>query len=499
MRAVLGFIVAHLVLLAPGFLLLWCTGLLPVRWRSAALAVGPAYLAGVALTMPVLQLQAIVGIRISLATTLVVLAAICAILVVIGRRRGLEGPLPGPAVFRTTAERAITGLGLAITAAFFVLGSRSFDQLPTQVDDARIWSLRTLGIFFYGGLQKEMFTGDAYLPSHLDYPLLVPLLNSTTFRFMGGEDLRLVHLELWICMAAFAWTVAWALSSGGRRMIAWLPMVVVLPILSPVIDNVALGNVDTLVAGFSAAGALLIALWLEDGHPGRAVLGGVLLGGAATTKNEGLIAAIIVMVLALIVVLARREQAPWRGRLGPWLGAAAFVAFAVVPWQIWMAVHHITNKDVPGLGTTLDIGYLSDRTDRLNLAVQRLFNIFGNQGVYLWIAPAFLALAVAAIVAGRGRMRSIAAFYLSAAVLFFAALLWVFWTGVLDIQFHLDTAADRTSTTYMFIGLIGLAHLASSALRLRETTPADLPDRPRAALAPGDPVPTSAAPGPPAT
>ena len=46
---------------------------------------------------------------------------------------------------------------------------------------------------------------------------------------------------------------------------------------------------------------------------------------------------------------------------------------------------------------------------------------------------------------------------------------------------------------------IGLAHLASSALRLREATPADLPDRPRAAWAPGDPVPTSAAPGPPAT
>ncbi len=503
MRAVLGFIVAHLALLTPGLLLLWCTGMLPARWRPAALAVGPAYLLGVALTMPVLQLQAIVGIRISLASTLVVLVAICAALVAIGRRRGLEGPLPPPAAFRTSAERALTWLGIAITAAWFVLGSRSFDQLPTQVDDARIWSLRTLGIFFYGGLQKEMFTGAAYLPSHLDYPLAVPLLNSTIFRFMGGEDLRLVHLELWIAMAAFAWTVGWALAGGGRRMLAWLPMVVVLPILSPVVDNIALGNVDTLVAGFSASGALLIALWLEDGRAGRAVLGGVLLGGAATTKNEGLIAAIIVIALALIVVLVRRERAPWRERLGPWLIAAGFVAFAIVPWQIWMAAHHITNKDVPGLGTTLNVGYLSDRTDRLDQAVQRLFTVFGNQGVYLWIAPAFLALAVAAIVAGRGRMRSIAAFYLSAAVLFFASLLWVFWTGVLDIQFHLDTAADRTSITYMMFGLVGLAHLASSALRLRETaaaaTAAGPPDRPGPALAAGDHAPTSAAPAPPAT
>jgi hypothetical protein len=300
-------------------------------------------------------------------------------------------------------------------------------------------------------------------------------------------------------MAAFAWTVAWALASGGRRTVAWLPMVAVLPILSPVVDNIALGNVDTLVAGFSASGALLVALWLEDGRPGHAVLGGVLLAGAAATKNEGLVAAVIVVVLALIVVLVRREPVPWRARLGPWLIATGFVAFSIIPWQIWMAAHDISNKDVPGLGTTLNADYLSDRTDRLDLAFHRLLTVVGNQGVYLWIAPAFLAIAVAAIVVGRSRMRSIGAFYLAAVLLFFASLLWVFWTGVLEIQFHLDTAADRTSITYMMFGLVGLAHLASSAVRYRETTPADLADRPRAALAAGDRAPTSAAPDPPAT
>jgi hypothetical protein len=179
--------------------------------------------------------------------------------------------------------------------------------------------------------------------------------------------------------------------------------------------------------------------------------------------------------------------------------ATGFVAFSIIPWQIWMAAHDIGNKDVPGLGTTLNADYLSDRTDRLDLAFHRLLTVVGNQGVYLWIGPAFLAIAVAAIVVGRSRMRSIGAFYLAAVLLFFASLLWVFWTGVLDIQFHLDTAADRTSITYMMFGLVGLAHLASSAVRYRETTPADLADRPRAALAAGDRAPTSAAPDPPAT
>jgi hypothetical protein len=499
MRAVLGFIVANALLIAPGLLLLWATGMAQLRWRPAALAIGPAYLLGIALVMPVMQLQAIIGISLSLFSALVVLVLVCAAVWAVGRRLGRLPALPGPAAVRTQPERVLVWVGLALTAAFFVLGARSFDQLPTQVDDARIWSLRTLGLFFYGDLQQEVFTGAAYLPSHLDYPLLVPLLNSTVFRFMGGEDLRLVHLELWITMAAFAWTVAWALASCGRRTVAWLPMVAVLPILSPVIDNVALGNVDTLVAGFSASGALLIALWLEDGRPAHAVLGGVLLGGAAATKNEGLVAAVIVIVAALVVVLVRRQPAPWRARLGPWLIATGFVAFSIVPWQIWMAAHDISNKDVPGLGTTLNADYLSDRTDRLDAAFHRLLTVVGNQGVYLWIGPAFLAFAIAAIVVGRSRMRSIAAFYLAAALLFFASLLWVFWTGVLEIQFHLDTAADRTSTTYMLIGLVALAHLASSAVRDREATAADPAGPPRAALAAGGRAPTSAAADPPAT
>jgi hypothetical protein len=87
-------------------------------------------------------------------------------------------------------------------------------------------------------------------------------------------------------------------------------------------------------------------------------------------------------------------------------------------------------------------------------------------------------LIAAAIVVGRGRMRSIASFWVAIAVLFFCSLLWVFWTGVLDIQFHLDTAADRTSITFMMFALVGMAHLATSAVRLRERAPAFEPAAP---------------------
>lgn len=480
MRPVLGFIVAHLAIAAPGFALLWCTGMLRGGVRAWVLGTGPAYLLGVAMVAIVAQLLLVIGVAMSLALTMAIVLALCAAAVVARRRRGLPSPLPGAAPYRTKAERGLVALGGAMTILWFVFGARAFDQLPTQVDDARIWSLRTLGLFFHGGLQEDVFTGEAYVRSHLDYPLLVPVLDSTIYRFMGGEDLRLAHLELWICMAAFAWTVAWALAPG-RRAVVWLPAVVVLPILGPVVDNIALGNVDTLVAAFSAAGALLVALWLEDGRSECAVLGAVLLGGAACTKNEGMIAALIVIAVAAVVLLVRRDPLPRLRRLRPWFAVAGIVLVAIVPWQLWLALHDVANTDVPGLGSALSPGYLSERTGRLGTAVERLFTVFGNQGVYLWIMPTFLALAVALVATARGRLRSLAGFYLAAVVLFFCALLWVFWTGRLDVQYHLDTAADRTSMTFMILALVGVAHLASSVVRAREQALAEPTDGAEAA------------------
>jgi len=503
MRTVVGFAVAHLLLAAPGLALLWATGLARARARDLLAALGPAYLCGVAMVAAVLQLLLVLGIAVALPATIVVTALLTAGAWAAGRRFGAAraaGPPPPPLPWRTRAERALAWLGGALLVAWFVLGARSFDQLPTQVDDARIWSVRTLGIFFHDSLQTDVFTGERYVDSHLDYPLLTALLNSTIFRFMGTADLRLVHLELWICMAAFAWTVAWALAPG-RRVLSWLPVVVVLPILSPVPENIALGNVDTLVAGFLAAGALFAALWLEDGRGAHMLVGGVLLAGAASTKNEGFVGALLVLAVALAVALARREPGPWRQRLGPWLAGAGVVLFAVLPWRVWLAAHDISNSDTPGLGESLDWGYLSDRWDRLDLAFQRMLTIFGNQGVYFWIPPCFLALVVALAVRPRLRLRSLAGFWLAAAVLYLAALLWVFWTSRLEIGFHLDTAANRTAVGVAMLAVVGLAQLVSSTLRAREAaaTAGAGPDRPPPAAAAGDPAPTSSAPGPTAT
>jgi hypothetical protein len=60
-----------------------------------------------------------------------------------------------------------------------------------------------------------------------------------------------------------------------------------------------------------------------------------------------------------------------------------------------------------------------------------------------------------------GTRRPVAAYYLTAGLLLTAALLWVYWTSRLDIDHHLGTTAERTVTGVVFVGAVGLAHLAS--------------------------------------
>jgi hypothetical protein len=223
---------------------------------------------------------------------------------------------------------------------------------------------------------------------------------------------------------------------------------------------VSIGYGDVTVACFTAAGALCVGLWLDGGGARYAVLGGVLLAGAANTKNEGLTAAVAVLVAAGIVA--------WRTRAGswrPWLAAGVLAIGGALPWILWRSSHHLKNEDVPGLGTSLDPGYLFDRLDRLSVANGKLLAQLANEGAWSFVAPCFLVLAIFCLVKGIARRE--AGFYLGTTVLMFLSLAWAYWTGLLEVHYWLQFSADRVITATVFVCALGLIHLLAKVLGAR--------------------------------
>ena len=469
-RADVGFAAMHGLLALPGYVLLYGLGLIG-RVRDLPGALGPAYLAGVATVMPVLIGLLVLGLPARmpqfLALVLVVTALLAAAALLL-QRRGLrseiERPPPGPRG-ETWGWRA----GVAGIALFFVAGASAFTKLPTGGDEATIWTYKALGFFHFGGkVDVELFQGKVPGPAHADYPVLQPLLESLFFRAMGGSNTQLWHLALWVLFGAFVWTVGWLLRTRGAPALVLLAPLAAVAVAPAAIEYATSGYADLTVACFAGLGALGIGLWIDTDRRRYAVLGALFLTAAANTKNEGQLAAAAVMAAAAIVVVASR----WRG-WRTWLASAGVIAAGTLPWIVWRGSHGLKSHDTNPLSEALSIDFLSKRTDRLDVGFEAVVTELGRQGH--WAGPTFLVIAITCLIAGA--VRRTAGFYFGAALLMFAGLVWVYWTGRLDVNYWVADSADRTIAGVVLIAAVGAAHLAARTFGGPQPPP-DPPARP---------------------
>ena len=456
-RTLLGFVAVHAVLIAPGAALLWALGIVE-RLRDLPRALGPAYIAGVALVIPTLIALLTLGWPAKLPQFVLVAAAFTTAFAVAGTLAGRRGRRVADAVADEASEgrgeRWGWWLGIAAIALFFVVGLSAFAKLPTGGDDATIWTFKALALFqLDSGLDNRIFesrTGAA----HPYYPILQPVLESTFFRAAGGAKTMEWHMALWTLYAAFVWTFGFLLRRRGAGRLVVLAPVAALALAPAAARGLSTGYADITVACLAGLGALCIGLWVE-GAPGRyALLGGLFLGAAANTKNEGQLAALAIVTAMGVVVVAARGRG-WR----PLLGTAALVAASVLPWVLWRSAQGHTPHDNAALSDALSPSYLADTSGRLEATLGAVFPEFASLGNWLWIAPAFLALAIVCIAAGT--LRRVAAFYLGAATLMLLGLVWIYWTGLLEIQSWLQVSVGRTVTGIILVGAAGAAHLAT--------------------------------------
>ena len=463
MRAAGGFVAIHAVFAAVGMALLFALGMVS-RVRDIPARLGPAYLSGVAAVMSCLVLLLVVGVPIrlpELALTSVLLAIGFVAIRLWLRRRGRP---PAVAVLEAAGgmETLISRVAVAAIGLYFAVGATAYAKLATFGDDWAFWSFKGRALYDFGGrLKPEVFLARPAHPPHLDYPVLQPLLESLTFRAMGGVHLQEWHISLWILFASFVWTVGFLLRSRGVSMPIVLAPLAALA-LSPYASQIVMvGYADVTVACFVGTGALAIGLWLDGGRYEYALLGAVLLAGAANAKNEGETAAAAVLVGAAVVLGVARER-----RWGQWLGASAVAAAGAAPWILWRSAHGLKNDDLPSLGTSLDVGYLTGRLDRLGSAIDSLGSQLAMTGRWLGVFPCFLMLAIACIVTSTARRQ--ATFYLATIGLMLAVLLWIYWIGRPPIEVWLAPnsfhSANRVVTMIVFTAGAGAIHLAARLL-----------------------------------
>jgi len=452
MHTVVGLVVYNLCFLGAGY------GVLSLaRGRGALADAGLAFLLGVAALLIAMSVLATWGYVAGAPVFLVASAVFVAPAVF---RRGLALPRPSLRLPRRRprpTDLPVAAFGLAAAAYAFVLVRLSIVDPLTEWDAWAMWTMKAKALIVYGNLGVADFAGAA----HPDYPLLVPMLQSFAFRFIGQMNTEVVHVEYALIALAFVGAVARIVSVrvGVLVAAAWSLYVLLLPGFEANVPD-ALGDVP--VAVYASLSALTFALWLRERR--LSWLGFYTIFGAAAlwSKNEGSSALLIIAVVGTLLSVGR----PFARNVVPPMVASAAIYVLFLPWLHWTSAEGIGHDR--NLTAGLHPSLLIHEHARAVHSLKDLWSQLGNSSTWLFL-PYLTGLLVAAALVRRVGVR-VALFSLLVPVGLLASyvVIYTISTDPLGLDWYLATSSSRVITG---VGLIAATLLPLQLATLLEAPP----------------------------
>jgi len=303
---------------------------------------GAAVIAGAAAAMSLGSTLAVLGLSIPVVPEMLLLLVTVAGIALRAAWRG--GRLAFPrfrAIDPASAARQLAAG--AILAAAGVVWVRACSLHPNQIwDSVVMWGAKSRAFYYGHGIRGPIFSSGEYRELHQDYPVGVPVLESIAAGF--GEPVARGAIGL---LALLPPAAAGAFYGALRqRTRAWAAAAVTgtflgMPLL---LANSASGLADAVVASFLLVAATAAWRWLEDADPGWLTWMAAAGSGLVLTKAEGApLLGVLVVATAAAAVLRRRR--PW-----PLAVALLVPAASLIPWEIWVRLHHIPPSFVGGGG-----------------------------------------------------------------------------------------------------------------------------------------------------
>jgi hypothetical protein len=414
-------------------------------WKTPS-GIALSYLVGIACFGVLAQLLLVAGLSLTRAQ------AIGLALLLFGL--GLLRPRLTVAQAEATA-RSVAGTLLMLLAVALVLalGVRSFYEPLASWDAWAFWIPKAKSIVLLKGLDARFFA--APTTGNADYPLLLPAVEATDFRFMRHFDTQVVHLQYWLILVGFLGAVPALLRDQVRPLLLRFT-VVVLACLPSLAFHTETAYADVPLAVFVALAAILGWRWLVLHDEAALRLFVVFAAAALATKVEGRLF-VAALCVSLAAIAARESLSRSREIAGA--GVLA-VLTGLLPWSIWLRAHDIHGGYHP------DLAGLGRHAGRIAPSIGSLFAHALDPLAWLLVLPTGLA-ALVLTSRCRGDLRGAALL----ATTFFssvALLAATYWATSYVFEWHLRTSADRVVVTPVLLVAALTPVLLESVLREAE-------------------------------
>jgi 4-amino-4-deoxy-L-arabinose transferase-like glycosyltransferase len=310
-----------------------------------------------------LFLLGLVGIR-PTRMTLTALGAIAlfgAAVIVLKRRTAFPGVTPFAKNLGLVRGGASAILSLVLVLFLCVVGTYAMAFPLFEWDAFAIWGYKAKVIAADGIFPRPDYFTDVSLGySHLDYPLMTPFLMAGVYGALGQVDDRLAKM---FTVVLFLGLTCLVLAFARRRLNAPSALAVTVVVMGTpqMLRWAGSGYADIPLAAFFTGTVFCLVQWWEEADWRYCILGGVMAGFAAFTKNEGLVFGVLSCCVVIVPVF-RNSQ--WRRRLaGAGLHLGSFLLL-ILPWIAWSAGIPRINEYY---AAHLSVSELIEKADRLAL------------------------------------------------------------------------------------------------------------------------------------
>jgi hypothetical protein len=416
--------------------------------RRDLTGVGLAYLLGIASVGVLGQFLLVLGLALTIPETLGLSALVWAAGFA---RRQLPRPpkrmvVPSSARLLAVVVAFVLGL-LLVMLAFEPLGSW---------DAWAFWTPKAESIVLFHGLNPHYF-GAPTTPNPT-YPLFIPTIEAIDFRFMGGFDTQVIHLQFGLLLAGFVLALVALLRRRVPEQLLWASSAIL--VTAPEVwSGTSSAYADVPLGIFFSLSAIGIYLWLDDGDTTARNAAIVFAAAALATKLEGELYIGALFLVAAVWAWSRRKAASL-------VLAALIASIGVTPWLVWTWYHGVKSPSL--------------RLDLIAARAHRIPDALGFLAVQAFSPRAWLLLPVTLIVVmlaalGTESGRSIALYSAALTATSLLGLVWTYWNTPYPFHSQLVTSGGRVITALLLFWGAALPVLAEAILRARQPKARPIP------------------------
>lgn len=441
-RALAGLVVLNAFFVLAGAGVLW--GIRGWRaWTELVRLTGLAYLLGVGSLMVLMTFELTVGIPVTVATILLDGALLVLAGIAFRGYRGGTRPRLVPEGWRFPRLTVFVALFLAGIVVYLegTFRSERLAGVVNEFDSWAFWMPKAEWIYFFGHLDRDVW---ALVPS-TPYPVGLSSVQAAAFHAMGSADTVTLHSQYWFFAAGFVAAATGLLVDRVRPTIL-APVLLAVLVAPSLVARELITYADLPLGYFTAVGALLVVLWLDERHDWQLACATLLLAGAMSTKREGMLFAAAVLVAAFAASLGDGRRS-WRPLL-----LAGGVAFGLtLPWRLWFTTVGIgIGGDAPQSGYLGSFRQLDRVWPSVRLALRTLF----DNDLWPFVAVLGVAAVLLAALARAWRLAVFGGVFLAAAV---AGCSWAIWSNP-SLSFSEDDSLNPivrlTGTTILSLAVL---------------------------------------------